>query len=122
MSRFLGKFPFVLLHLYAVARFIIGFENSSQLTAQKMGKPNTSVLHPPLHILNVGAPKRWTTVELMKVRDCAVSGQKKCPIPRGEFSLNNFSQNHHHFRVQLVLVKQRICQVSYRTTEWTYST
>ena len=78
MSRFLGKFPFVLLHLYAVARFIIGFENASQLTAQKVGKPNISVLHPPLHILIVGAPTRSKTVELMKVRDCAFSGQTKC--------------------------------------------
>jgi hypothetical protein len=70
MSRFLGKFPFVLLHLYAVARFMIGFENASQLTAQKVGEPNTSsVLHPPLHILNVGVPTRWKTTELMKVRD-----------------------------------------------------
>jgi hypothetical protein len=69
MSRFLGKFPFVLLHLYAVARFIIGFENASKLTAQKVGKPYTFVLHPPPHILNVGAPTRWKTAKLMKVRD-----------------------------------------------------
>ena len=76
MSRFLGKFPWVLLHFYAVVRFIIGFENASQLTAQKVGKPSTSVLHPPLHILNVGAPTRWKTVELMKVRDCSLCGEK----------------------------------------------
>ena len=82
----LGKFTFVLLHLYAVARFIIGFENASQLTAQKVGKPNISVLHPPLHILIVGAPTRSKTVELMKVRDCAFCGQKKMSTPRGGFS------------------------------------
>lgn len=89
MSRFLGKFPFVLLHLYAVARFIIGSENASQLTAQKVGKPNTSVLHPPLHIMKVDAPMRWKTVELMKVRDCAFSGQKKYPL-HSQFFPNTF--------------------------------
>ena len=71
MERIVRRFPYILLHLYAIARFIIGFENASQLAAHKLFKPTTPLLYPPLCITNAVAPEKWIH-GLLKVRDLLI--------------------------------------------------
>ena len=79
MERFVRKFPYILLHFYAVAHFIIWFENANQLSAQKLGKLTTSLLYSPIYISNVAAPIKWTHLGLLKVRDFTSSDWERFP-------------------------------------------